>query len=85
MEIIGKYVSELPDRKGTARVCTLGSSESESSATMGGADEARIGGAAEREVEATGKDAATGIEGRAGTDGLAEPAGIGAAERPNAS
>ena len=47
VEIMGRYVSEIPERKGTAKVWTSGSSsESGSSKTIGGA---------EREGPATGE------------------------------
>ena len=77
-------MSEFPERNGTATVWTSWSSESESSATIGGAEEeGRIGGAAEREVEATGIEAGTGTGADTGKDGLvAETA---AEERPRAS
>ena len=58
--------------------------ESGNSATIGGAEgEERIGGAAEREVKATGKGAGAGIGAGTGIDGLT--AGTGAEERPRAS
>ena len=46
VEIMGRYVLEMPDRKGTASVWTSGSSESVSSRMIGGAVAAREGPAA---------------------------------------
>ena len=70
VEIIGRYVSEDPERKGTAKVWTP-ESESESSRTMGGGPEG-TGGLGEDDGPGT----AAGIVG-------AVPAGIGG--KPKAS
>ena len=43
-------------------VWTSGSSESDSAATIGGAEEARIGGAVDRDDEGTGTEAAAGAD-----------------------
>ena len=68
VEIIGRKVSEMPERKGTVRVWTSGSSESDSSAIIGGAEE---------DVTLEGP-ATTG----GGREGPATGAGIGGAVEP---